>query len=541
MTLTAGLLVAGCTAERPPSLRAADPDAIRGGVLRVATTAPGSVDPGNVYEPVGDLVVRTLCTPLLTTDPASSELLPGIVSSWIVTDDGAGLVLRLRDDVVFSDGTPLTAADVAFSLSRIASADFASTSAERLEPVLGYGELHGDIETDDALDRQRLKGVEARDDRNVSISLGRRQGDFVRLLASPLTAPVSKAAAQRDPQGFGRQPVCVGPYALSKPYVPGDDGLRLVRSRSYEPVEAALTAGGAGYADAIEFTFYEDDAAAAQAVTNGDADLAPARPSDVDRVQSGPGPMVEHVGLPAATDGFDSAAVRRALALAIDREELVRRVFPGTRRAADGFLPDTAPLDDSCAALPSGGDAAAARAELARAGVDLRGVRVPFYVDDGLRNPALAAEVARQWREVLGLVAVPMPMTFREFLDRGTGAQGFDGFFRFSWSVPYPDVDGYLHPLFATSGIGRNNLSRFSDPVLDRVLDRVAREAVDPADRGLGYTRATELLCEQMPMVPVTTTLSRWLVGDRVGAAGGRFVDGSTGQPMLRELHLRSS
>ncbi|MCP6335714.1 ABC transporter substrate-binding protein, partial [Klebsiella pneumoniae] len=91
-----------------------------GGTLRVATTAPGSVDPGNVYEQVGDLIARTLCTPLLASDPDTSEVLPSIVSSWTVADSGMSLTLRVRDDVVFSDGTPLTAQDVAYSLSRVA-------------------------------------------------------------------------------------------------------------------------------------------------------------------------------------------------------------------------------------------------------------------------------------------------------------------------------------------------------------------------------------------------------------------------------------
>ena len=536
--LVGAVLVAGCTTDDGPVLRTADPATRTGGTLRVATTAPGSVDPGNVYEPIGDLVARTLCTPLLASDPATSEVVPSIVSSWTVADSGMSLTLRVRDDVVFSDGTPMTAQDVAFSLSRVATADFASTSADRLAVVDGYREVHGEVPTDSDVDRRRLRGVKATDDENVQITLVEPLGDFLRVLTSPLTAPVSQAAAERDPKAFARQPVCVGPYALEEPYEPGDDALRLVRASAYTPVDSSLTAGGPGYADAIEFRFFPDPAAAAAAVAAGEADLAPAPRDDTDAVVSGPGPMVEYLGLPSAVEGFDDPQVRRALALAIDREALVRKLFPGTRLPADGFLPATAELDDDCDALPLKGDIEAARRLLAEAGVDLAGARVPLYVNDDFRNAELAAELAAQLQAV-GLTVVPTPLSFEEFLAKGTGTTGFDGLFRFSWSVPYSDVDGYLHPLFSSDRIGRDNLSRFADPDVDRTLDRVAREAEDEEDRALGYSRVTELLCERMPMVPLTTTLSRWVLSERVGSATGEVIDGSTGQPMLRELFLR--
>ncbi|MHB8961484.1 MAG: ABC transporter substrate-binding protein, partial [Candidatus Limnocylindrales bacterium] len=479
------------------------------------------------------LLARTLCTPLLGTDPSTGELVPGIASSWLIADGGGTVSLRLRDDVVFSDGTPLSAADVAFSLSRVASADYASTSAELLSPIAGYPEIHGDVSTDKDNERRRLLGVEVRDDENVLITMREPLSDFLRVLTSPVTSPVSQAAAERDPDGFARNPVCVGPYVLEKPYAPGDTTVRLVRSTAYTPVDSSRTRGGASYADAVELLVLPSADAAAEAVLAGKADVAAARPTD--DAQSGPGVTLEYLGLPTAVAGFEDPAVRRALALAIDREELVRRVFPGTRVPATGFLP----RGQGCTGLASGGDVDAARELLRSVGADLSGVRVPLHFNDELRNRALVAEVARQLREAVGLIAVPTPLSYDEFLGRGTGTRGFEGMFRFSWSVPHSSVDGYLHPLFSSDRIGRDNLSRFSDPDVDRVLDRVAREAEDDEDRALGYARVTELLCEKMPMVPLTTSLSRWVLSNRVASATGSVVDASTGELMVRELYLR--
>jgi ABC-type transport system substrate-binding protein len=190
----------------------------------------------------------------------------------------------------------------------------------------------------------------------------------------------------------------------------------------------------------------------------------------------------------------------------------------------------------SCDALPADADVAAAAALLAKAGVDLRGTQVPITFNNEFRNAAVVAEVARQWRSGLGLDVVPTPMTYSAFLARGRSTRGFRTPFRFSWSAP--DIDGYLTPLFSSDAVGRDNLSRFSDPDVDDALLRRAWRAVDKADRSLAYRRITGLVCAQMPMIPLTTSVHRYVVSSRVASASGSFLDRSTGQPLLRELYL---
>lgn len=531
------LLATACTGAGTVSFRQPVAGAHRGGVLRVGITAPGSVDPGNDYEPMGDLVVRTMCDTLMTADPRDGSIRPGLAESWIVADGGAKLVLRLREGLRFSDGTELTSADVAYSLSRVASADFASVAADRLRLIAGYEEVHGDKETDSDTARRRLAGVGTGDKRTVEIALTRDYADFVRTLATPLTAPVSRRAAEADPRAFSRSPVCVGPYRLAEPFVAGATSIRLVRSRTYVPANSGLTSGGASYADEIQFQVFPSAAAVASAAARGQVDVGAARPTDVSGVQAGPGPEVEYLGLPTDTPPFDKPEVRRALALALSRSELVRRVFPTTRLPATGFLPPTTGATHPCDALPADGDPAAAVALVAKSGVNLRGVQVPVLFNDDFRNAALVKEVARQWRHVLGMDAVPTPLSYARFLSRGRGTRGFRAPFRYSWSAA--DVDGYLTPLFGSDAIGGDNLSRFSDPDVDEALLRRAWRAVDEADRSLAYRRIAELVCEQMPMIPLTTSLHRYAVSPRLGSASRLFIDSSTGQPLLRELFVR--
>jgi ABC-type transport system substrate-binding protein len=527
------LLAAACTgANASSTFPSPVTGAHTGGVLRIGITSPGSIDPGNDYEPAGDLVIRTMCDSLLTTDPHNGKVRPGLAESWVVADNGAKLVLRLRTGLHFPDGSAVTAADVAYSLSRVASADFASVNADRLQLIQGFDRVHGDVETDNDTDRRQLAGVRTSDKRTIEISLTRSYADFLRVLTTRLTAPVSRRAAEADPRGFSRSPVCVGPYRVAEPFVPGATSIRLVRSRSYAPADSALTGGGTSYADEIRFQVYPSTAAVSAAAAAGAVDVGAARPSDVTNVQAGPGPDMEYVGLPTQTAPFDKKEVRRALALALSRAELVRRLFPLTRLPAGGFLPPTTGAADTCDALPADGDLPAAKAALVKAGVDLRGLQVPLLFNDEFRNREIVAEVSRQWREAFGLTARPTAVTEAQFGATAAKGRGLIAPFRFSWAAS--DLDGYLTPLFS-----RDNLSRFSDPDVDEALRRRAWRAADPADRSLAYRRIAGLVCDQMPMIPLTTSLRRYVVSPQVGSASGTFIDGSTGQPLLREMFLR--
>ena len=79
-----------------------------------------ALDPHRAYEPGGSLVHKAVYDTLVTFPPDSvSEILPNLAASWDISDDGLVYTFTLRDDVVFSNGDPLTAADVVFSFNRM--------------------------------------------------------------------------------------------------------------------------------------------------------------------------------------------------------------------------------------------------------------------------------------------------------------------------------------------------------------------------------------------------------------------------------------
>lgn len=467
-----------------------------GGTLRIAITEPGAIDPGNAYEPSGMAVDDLVCEPLLSLDPKTGEVRAGLAASWVVSDGGRRITVRLRK-ARFSNGSRVTADHVIASLSRAASEEFAGNAAGLLEPIEGFDEISGRVDATRERDRRRLRGLGAIDASSLSIQLRHKDADFVRVLAHPVAAPV-------DDDGS-----CAGPYRLDGGWAPGQPVIRLVRNGHYHGRHPVYSNGGAGYPDAVEFHVTADPAAAWQA---GAVDAAPVSYGFDARAHlvEGPSGHLDFVGLPLGeASPFRDARVRRALSNGIDRAALL----PG-RLPATGFVPG-----EQCRVAPEP--------------VVLTDVSMPLYYNDAFSNRELAEALAAQWRRSFGIDVQPTPTTFDAIAKKGAQPAGVDGAFLMGWRPPAPRPDAYLGPMFTSAGIGRDNLTRFVDPDFERILDRDARGATDDEDAELGYQAAERRLCEQMPMIPLAAGVGRWAV-----RAGGAAWDGQWGRPVLRELYV---
>ena len=598
--VAACLVLSGCAQDAGGPRLPAPADAKPGGTLVVGIGPPGSVDPANAFEPNGTLIAGTMCDPLIGVDPETGELVPALAERWQVVENGHRILITLRRDLQFSDGSPLTSEDVVDSLSRAASAAYAGDAAVLLEPIAGYAAIRGQDPEADEEARESLDGVQALTEQTVQISLVTASADFLTVLTHPVASPVSSEALGADPEGFEQQPVCAGPYRLAKPFDEGASTVRLTRVPDYQGTNDSYTGGGRGYADEIVFRVLPELAEGDSPDDDGkpvpDPQVA-APPSKLDGVDvlavAGPlrnvvaerpdltvtsvaGPGIEYIGLPATTtSAADSSApeagtaaevptpapgepaavggalqesrdpsaeaLHTALSLALDRTRIARRVYGAGRAPASGFVPPAlGDAPDSCAAaMPPTGDVAGARRLLRNAGVALRGQELRFAFNDDFANAAVVREVARQWAAAFDVTVTLEPQTFDEYLALAAGTEGFSGPFRFSWSVPYPSLDQYLYPLFTTSGIGQTNFSGYSDPVFDEVISEQARQATDPEDRELLYAQLQERLCAVLPLIPLLVEQRTWAYrADRVTSTRDVLAAGIRAEPLLRELYL---
>lgn len=541
----------GCFTQAAETPKQSTNEATPGGKLVIGITTPGSIEPSNAFEPMGKLVVRALCDPLVDFDPETGELKPAIAESWLVSDNGTRLTIKLREGVMFHSGEELQADDVVFSLSRVADSEYASSVASLLEPVAGYEFIHGDEETDNEEFLNRLAGVRATESYGVEIMLKEPLSDFIRVLAHPLASPISKDAAAEDPDEFERSPVCAGPYRMAAPWQPGETTIRLERFADYYGQNLAFTSGGRGYPDELEFRIDQDEAASYNAGRAGNSDVFEIPAPALNEAGADPGffqvpsPTLEYIGLPTSIAPFKDARVRRAFSIALDRTAIVQTVFSGGRLPATGFLPPSVGdlfQQDACGpTMGAGPDVERARGMMSEAGTDLSGQRIRLYFNEEFQNRSISEAAAAQWNAAFGVEFDLAPVPWEEFIARAAGQPGFDAPFRMSWAPEYISPDRYLFPLFHSGSIGFQNFARYSSAQFDRLMDRSARRTETEEDFRVEYQRLEDFICEQMPVVPITFGAKEYLHSPRVGTATESFGDLTTGMPALRELFVKTT
>ena len=367
---------------------------------------------------------------------------PVLVSGW-TNPDSKTWVFRLREGVRFSDGSPLTADDVAASLQAALEMPF---------PTGAF--------------LSAIQRVEAISPLEVRITTRQQSPALPSFLVSGFV--LSREALARRPI----PPVGTGPYQLAG-RVPGRS-LELRRNPHHQPPAAF---------DQIHLHVVPDAEARVAALRAGRVDIAEGVPlrsveglSRDDRVTvlGQPGIRVLYLAPRVDRPPFDDARVREALDLAIDRHELDQRVYGGRGRPASQPVPVAVVGYEPGLAVVQA-DRARARALLAAAGQ--AGVEVVLDApnDRYLEDAALAREAARQM-ELAGFrvsVRTRPKAEYFPFLAAG-GAQ----LFLFGWTCDTLDGSDVLNGAFRSrlgAGPPNQNYQGLADARLDRLLDDAAR------------------------------------------------------------------
>jgi oligopeptide transport system substrate-binding protein len=511
LTLVALLaaLVAGCTSTPPeqpaasptPTTPATDESAAEpaGGTLRLGLSIdPASIDPRFVADEEGELVVGALFEPLVRLDDRA-RVVPGAAERWEVDDEGQEFTFELRD-ATFHDGSPVTAEDFVRSFTRIAdgTADPPSFLAYLLEPIEGAAETQ--------LEGGELAGLEAVDESTLRIRLTSPSPGFLRTLTHPSLVPLP-AAAEDDPEAFAEEPIGNGPFAMAGPREP-EAFLRLTRFADHHTPPRL---------DEVVLQVYPDDASRDRQwedLADGQLQVADVPPGRLDAARetygsstdgyTGPGVLdgitstVYLYGFDTTREPFDDPRVRRAISLAIDRETLADEVMQGTRVPATAIVPPSIPGAQADACDHCRHDPEAALAELEAAEVELTELQLAH--NRGRTHTAIAEAMAGDLEEALG---VTVDLQGRDLQPFVLGVRrGEIPLFRLGWESSEPDPGAYLYPLFHSSQVGADNLTRYSDEEVDRLLDEARASADDDAARA-AYAEAERLILADAPVVPL--------------------------------------
>lgn len=389
------LALSGCGAAQPGDQGSAAGSSSRA-ASQVVIAMTHESEPAQGFNPVyawgcGEHVHEPLIQSTLVTTDADMQIVGDLATEWLCSDDGLTWTFTLRDDVVFSDGEPLSAADVAFTINTVRST--AGSQA----------------------DLSMVEDAAAVNDTTVEIQLAK---PFNVLLYTLAVLGIVPEHAYDD--NYGAHPVGSGRYVLAQ-WDQGQQAIFEANPHYY---------GEKPKMDRVVVVFMDEDAALA-AARAGEVDVAYVNAPNAGQQIAGyvltSYPTVDSRGIAlpavpagetrtvegdmayeAGNDVTADEAVRRAINLAVDRQALIENVLGGYGKPAysvcDGMPWGT---DDMQVAT----DADAARALLDDAGWSLGedGVRekdgtraevVLWYASSDSARQALANEFANQMAEI---------------------------------------------------------------------------------------------------------------------------------------------
>jgi peptide/nickel transport system substrate-binding protein len=436
-----------------------------GDVLRIGLAqAPATLDPRFATDAASARVTALLYRPLVELDEAGNAV-PGL-AEWSRVAPSRYVFRLLPGIPPFSDGSPVTAADVKATYDALRAPGLGSPHRSALAMI----------------DR-----VEVREDASVEFVLNRADPLFPAFLHYGVL-PARRLDSGHD---FGDAPVGNGAFTLLERRPDGGvslrrrrDGMRLDLVEVKDPTVRALKLIG-GELDLIQ----NDLPAELANYLAGRAGL---------RVDSRPGITFAYLGLNLADPALSDPRVREAIALAVDREAIVRHLFRGFARVGESILPAThwagAPLP---ARRP---DTQRARALLAQAGFTAdRPLHLVYKTSADPFRVRLATAIQDQ------LAAVGVEVDVRSF-DWGTFygdvKAGRFQLYSLAWvGVHTPDI---LRLAFHSASVppAGANRGRYRSAELDRLIEQ-AENAEDLAQMAECYREAQALVHADLPMIPL--------------------------------------
>jgi oligopeptide transport system substrate-binding protein len=485
-------------------------------------------DPAVVANFIDTSTVDMLYSGLVTLDSSTLTVIPDAASRWTIDATGTVYTFYLRPNLSFSDHTPITAADFAYSLDRalannagVCGIDDAATygqdpscfalGSSYLGMILGAAAkgnptLSGTQSVNTHLIGPR-KGLEVVDPRTLIIRLAHPAAYFLEALTDPVADPVEQSLIDRYHGGTWVDHLtnggCSGPFMV-KSYTPGTD-LKLVPNPYW---------WGRGYGKSLTLTEVDrpflasKDTEYSQYDKLGDYDYTDV-PADDYTFAVGQGDFhqvpsltTDFFGLNFKQPPFNNLDVRQAFDLSLNKQLLVDRVFDGGAIPTNHIVPEGNPGYYPGLVGPDGtesvtGNQQKALALLQSAQQDCRAEgdtqsycpyidqgasSLPIELVAGASSDASQKEIAliatQTWSQVLGLNV--------QVKDAGdlNGVEGVinppDGFanpaqiWQIGWLADYPDPQDFLSLQFHT-GAG-NNLSQVDDPQLDTLMDRADSE-----------------------------------------------------------------
>jgi oligopeptide transport system substrate-binding protein len=511
------LVAAGC-AERAPDGSPAEDDGVtfhRGNGAEPATLDPHLAEDSASFEILRDLYEG------LTTGDVDARVVPGTAESWEVSADGLTWRFTLRENAAWSNGDPVTAADFVAGFRRTVDPATASTYAQVLFPVKNAEAVNRGELPPEAL------AVAAPDERTFVVELEAPTPYFLSLLTHSATYPLHRASYAAHGEDFVRagNMVSNGAYALDEWAV--NSFVRLRRNPHYHDAANVQI-------DTVYFYPIEEHAAELQRYRAGELDFTQSVPNNQygwikanlgDQLHVTPYLSTYFFVLDLTEPPFDDVRLRRALAMAVDRETLVDKVLAGGQEGAWGLVPPG--VDHYTSAeygwkdWPEERRLAEARRLYREAGYtadDPLQARILYNTSDNHRKIAVA--VQEMIRSALGADITVVNQEFKVMLETRKDPARWE-ILRYGWTGDYNDPYTFLDIFRSDSP---QNPAWYANPDFDRLLAEASAER-DKERRAAILREAEQMLIEDYPAVFAYFYVARHLVKPHVRGYRANIMD----------------
>lgn len=475
-------------------------------------------------------VINMMIEGLETTDE-NGDIVPALAESYDVSEDGLTYTFHLRD-AFWSNGEPVTAADFEYAWKDAASdptSDYAYIFGPDGACIKGASEAMGNPENKDAL------GVKAEDEKTFVVELERRTPYFVSLTTFPPFYPVNEKFAEEQGDQYGLSAdnlLACGPFRLVD-WTKGNS-LKLEKNDSYWGKDDVAL-------DEINIAIVPEPSSAALAFENGSTDYARLNSSLVDKYKDNEayksvlGSFLWYLQYNFDNPDLQNENLRKALAYAVDRDDLTQNVLKDGSIAAEGFVTRQ---------LSNGPD-----------GKDYRETADGYFLERGEDSDKIAQEAFEQAKKELGKDEITLRFLF-EPSDPSKSAAEFmqsefakldglniemvsqeknvrlksqqNGDFDLvltRWGPDYADPTTYLNVLLPG---GSFNFGKYDSQAYKDALDEAANASSDEA-RWQALQKAEKIAMDDIAVAPIFQTGASDLLNPKVK----HLVDNPVGVPFV--------
>ena len=481
---------------------------------------PAPLDPAVARDVNSAFMTRQVFRGLTRFDE-NLKPVPELAQRIEISADGLTYRIQLRDDARFADGSPITAQDVAFSLTRALSPQTAADAGAALAGPSYLGDIVG---ADEVIrgESSELTGLRVVDDRTVEIDLKAPRATFLMKLASAPAAIVDPDDVARGGEWW-RDPNASGPYVVDV-WEP-DSELQFYANENY--------VGGVPDLRRVSFRLGSNAANPFNLYQADEIDVAGVPIQAIDRVSDEASPLRQELDIsPVLSTTYiafrtdvapmDDPEIRRAVQLAFPRWKVAEILLGGRQETANGLIPPGTLGRDWPHTAPAQ-DLEAARAAIAKSsyGSAENVPPITIYGASPFGSEALRDVLQRE----LGLTVEVLDVQWSQF-NQGLSKKTFPAY-ELTWVADFPDPETFLWNLFASSS--PDNYSEYTNPTYDALLEQAAA-TLDVDERAALYAEAESVLLSDNAVLPLShdvryTLMKPWVKGLDITPLGMLYLE----------------